>query len=434
MATAVLGGCPDPGRDGTGTPGADPTPTPVPGGRVAFGVIGGPPSLDPYSPVATDLTRALVRPLLPSLFRFSPEGDAVADLAVDIAETRRRATVTLVERQWSTGRRITARDVVASAARARPPSGFAGLRAEATGPFEIAFRPAGRKGVRDWAERLARSTYVLPRGRFRQGGPSSGPFELQRYVPGLKLVLARSTTWEGTQAYLERVTVFFVESLDIALELLDRGELAGAALPMSVNLDERLDEMGLRHDETLGWESIRLEFNRDLITEDQVVAVAERVDRDTLEKGFVRDDGRITNTLNPAPCCRDGAYTHPAGRSGDAPDEVSLAAPAGDELLILMQRALQIQLGRDDIDAELLVVPADRLYGRWRETSPAHAALLRVAGAPGAVDPKTPWFAVPLVHIETLVAWRDGEVFGLAVNPSLEGPLWNAESWFRNTG
>ena len=428
-AALALAGCPgpDPGPDAA----PQPTPSPIPGGRVVFGVVGGPPTLDPYSPVATDLTRALIRPLYPSLFRFGPDGEVVPDLASDFDITGFAAHVELAQRRWSNGRRITPADVVASVRRARPPSGFAGLRARVQGRTHVVFE--GRK--HNWKKTLATSTYVLPGGRSRPRAVTSGPFELVRFVPGMKLDLARSTTWEGEPAYLNRIRVFFLETLDIAIELMERDRLDAAALPSSVNLDERLDEIGLAHAEALGWESVRVEFNRATLTQDQWVGAAQRIDITAMERGFVRDDGRVANTLYPGPDVWDGPYSH-LSVPGEKPDELRLAAPAGDELLGLMQRAMQIHLGRADIDTEVVTVPADRLYGEWRDSSPFDAALLRVAGAPGLTDARaiaSRTFARPLFHVETLLAWHYG-IGGLVPNPTLEGPLWNAEGWFRNTG
>ncbi|MGH2757470.1 MAG: ABC transporter substrate-binding protein [Actinomycetota bacterium] len=399
---------------------------------MTFGMIGGPPTLDPYSPVATDLTRALVRPIYPSLFRLLPDGEIAADLGAEVDASGRTARVSLVDREWSNGDPITARDVIASVRRAVPPSGFARLTARATGRHEVVFR--GRTG--DWEQTLATSTFVLPGGRFHPYRAASGPFELGRYVPGLKLALTRSSTWEGSEPNLDRITVFFIENLDIAVELLQRRRLDAAALPSSVNLDERVEEMGLNHAEARGWESVRVQFNPDTLTQKQWIGASREIDVDALRSGFVRDDGRVINTLHPGPDHWDGAYSHLSVPAKEAPDELRLAAPAGDQLLELFQRAIQIQLGRAGIDMEVAAVPADKLYGVWRSSGPFDAALLRLAGAPGLRDPHrlaSRWFARPLVQVETMLAWTD-DVTGLVVNPTLEGPLWNAERWFRNSG
>lgn len=416
---------------GTGPePGPPREATPITGGNVDFGVIGSPPTLHPLSNLATDLTRALAVPLYPKLFAFEPGGTVVPDLAASLEVAGTSAVVRLADREWSNGRRIKASDVVASARLADPPSGFSGLDARVLDRGTVEFRGQ----VESWEERLARATFVLPRGRFRPHWMASGPFEIGRYEPGLKLVLERSATWAGDPALLDRIRVWFVESLDIALELLERGRLDAAWLPSSVNLDERLDEMGLAHGEALGHELVAVRFNRERLTRDEWIAIARRIDREELEEGFVRDDGRLSNTLHPAPCCWDGGYAHLAVPGQEPPEIVKLAAPSGDQLLGLMQRAIQVQLERRGIDTELVVVPADLLYGRWRAESPVDAALIRTLSAPGMTDPRpfSAGFTLPLAQVETVVVWRG--VGGLAPNPTIEGPLWNAASWFRNSG
>lgn len=319
-----------------------------------FGVIGEPPTLDPFSPKATDLTFQLATPRLARALRF---------------DVRRDGTVA------------------------------------------AAGRPSG---------------YRL----------DEGPFQLVDYERGLKLVLEPTAT---STAYLDRVTVLFVESLEIALALLDDGDLDAALLPSSVNLDERLEEMGLEHAEERGHEAVHMRFNRDLLSRPEFIAIAHRIDTGALLEGFVRDDGRSLNRLFPAPGLWDGGWAHVAVPGGTPPDVFKLAAPAGDELLVLMQRAIQLQLAERGIEVEVITVPASTLYGRWIHRGPAEAVLARSVGAPGVDDPRrfemsfSRAFVMPIAHVETLVAWRAG-VHGLDVEPTLLGPLWNAEDWWKDPG
>lgn len=330
-----------------------PSPTPVVGGTLRFGVIGEPPTLDPFSPRATDLTFQLATPRL-----------------------------------------------------ARP------LR------FEV------RDGT------------VVAAGRRARNRLDGGPFELARHERGLKLVLQPSTSGD---AYLDRITVFFVESLEIALALLDNGDLDAALLPSSVNLDERLEEMGLEHAEERGHEAIHMRFNPALLSRAQFIAIAHRIDKGALLEGFVRDDGGPLNRLFPAPEVWDGGWAHVAVPGGTPPDVFKLAVPAGDELLALMQRAIQLQLGKRGIQVELITVPAATLYGSWIGRGPAEAVLARSTGGPGIDDPLrferafARAFVMPIAHVETVLAWRPG-VHGLEVEPTLAGPLWNAEGWWKDAG
>lgn len=328
-----------------------PTPTPVSGGTLRFGVIGEPPTLDPFSPRATDLTFQLATPRL--------------------------------ER-----------------------------------PLTFEVRPDGR---------------VVATGRRAGNGLDAGPFELTRYERGLKLVLEPTV---ASDPYLDRISVFFVESLAIALELLDSGRLDAAALPSSVNLDERLEERGFEHAEELGYEAVHMRFNRELLSRPEFIAIAHRINTRALLAGFVRDDGRALNRLFPTPDVWDGGWAHVAAPGGDPPDVFKLAVPAGDELLALMQRAIQLQLAERGIQVELITVPAATLYGRWIAAGPAEAVLARSLGGPGLNDPPryerafSRAFVMPIAHVETVLAWRSG-VNGLMVEPSLAGPLWNAEEWWK---
>lgn len=268
-----------------------------------------------------------------------------------------------------------------------------------------------------------------------RGAPSRerGPFQVAAYEPGLKLVLSARADSE-TPPLIDRIVVFFIESLDIAIELLERGRLDAAMLPASVNLDERLDEIGLEHAEALGYEAIHLRFDRERVTRREWIATARRIDREALAEGLLRDDGRMADTLRPTPDNARGAFADVVAVAADPPETLRLATPAGDELLHLLQRAIQIQLGRHGVEVEILSVPAATFYGSWLDAPQVEAMLVRTMGAPGLADPPRSaesWFAFPIAHIETVLAWRAG-VHGLVPNATLEGPLWNAHEWWKD--
>ncbi|MDQ4065069.1 MAG: ABC transporter substrate-binding protein [Actinomycetota bacterium] len=261
----------------------------------------------------------------------------------------------------------------------------------------------------------------------------AGPFKRVAYEPGLKIVFDARPGSEN-DPLLDRIVVFFIESLDVALELLDAGRLDAASLPASVNLDERLDEMGLEHAEALGYEAVHMHFDPQRVTRREWIAVARRVDRDAIAEGLIRDDGRLTDTLRPTPDDVDGAFANLVAMGAEPPGTLRLATPAGDELLDLIQRAVQIQLGRHGVEVEILSVPAATFYGRWIDDPQVEALLVRTMGTPGLADPPrdvASWFALPIAHVETVVAWRRG-VHGLVPNPTLEGPLWNAHEWWKD--
>ena len=263
--------------------------------------------------------------------------------------------------------------------------------------------------------------------------PDPGPFARGRYVPGLKLVL-RADPASETPPLLDRIVVFFVESLHVALELLERGRLDAALLPASVNLDERLTEAGIEHATALGHEAIHMRFDRARVSRREWIAIARRVDRDAIAEGLLRDDGRLADTLRPTPEDATGAFHDVVAVGAEPPETLRLASPAGDELLDLIQRAVQIQLGRHGVEVEILTIPAALFYGSWVDAPQVEALLVRTMGAPGLADPpRAPesWFALPIAQVETVLAWRRG-VHGLVPNPTLEGPLWNAHEWWKD--
>lgn len=396
------------------------------GGTVAFGVLGSPATIDPYGRGASDLTRALARPVWPSLYRFSPDGSAEPYLAASIEESEGSARVELRDVTWSNGKPISARDVALSARRAGPPSGFAGLRVRAAGPRAVTIEGAED----DWERRLARFTFILPEGRVRFApSPSGGPFRLESVTGGLGLELVRNENyWAGAPALLDRVRVRYVESLDLLLTLLGDGRLDAAWLPYSVNLEARLDELGLKHSQTLGWELVRLDFAG--LSEPERRLLAARIDRVRLERFFVRGGGRVADTLHPDPG-RGGAkglFGQPGGPLFVPQETIGIGAPIGDELLGLVQRAIFEQLERTGIDAETIDAPPLAIYGRF---DGAELILRRSLGAPGLHDPRGAEVrsrSLPLFQVRSLVAYR--RVAGIDIDATIEGPLSGAQNWF----
>ena len=412
--------------------GPSPTPTAAgstePSGEVFFGVLGEPATFDPYSPLASDLTYALARPLYPSLFRLLPDGSAEPYLAGSVEEIDGGVRVNLRAARWSDGSLITAQDVVASARRARLPSGFALARSVRTvGSTAVEFRGPDV----DWPVALAAGAFIMPEGRY--GSVVGGPFQIESRTPGLEVVFEPNSSWvEGTVG-IERLSVQFIENTGTMTYLLKKGRLDGAAMPSAVNLGFRLDEAGLEHDSALGWESVRLEFAAGDLGQQDRKALAAAIERDVLQDGFVRDDGRISNTLAPQPGDggADGEWEKPktslerlAGRS------FGIAAPVGDELLNSFQQVVQLQLDGHDAHADMIDIDVRTFYGRWSTRGPADAFLVRSLGAPGLPEPPIEGAleAMPMFQVATYLAWNEG-VDGPVVNPSIEGPLWNAATW-----
>lgn len=412
---------------------ADATPKPSPrrGGEVVFGVLGEPPTLDPYDRRATDLTWAAVRPLYPSLYRFRPGGTPEPYLAGTLEEDGDTVLVGLADMHWSNGAPITSADVVASIRRARPPSGFALVRSVRA----IDDRTLVLRGnVDSWKHVLATIAFVLPGGRPQRAGEVfGGPLMLRRYRPGLELVYGRNREWTLGGGYINRLRVQFVSHLGFLIELVEDKRMDGALIPTSVNIDERLDENGIEYLKALGWERIYLDFQGSGLARGERAAFVNGVDRGAIAEAFVRDDGRISNTLHPAPGngpIAEGVFERGPRRIIDPVGEVLVAAPAGDELLVYILRMMRQQLS-GQVDLELAVAEVAAVYGGG-EGDPGGVSIHRAAGIPGMEDPTgvlRTLDAWPLFHVDTVVAVGP-HLGGVDVNPTIEGPLWNVEDWW----
>ncbi|HVM36275.1 MAG TPA: hypothetical protein VM784_13160 [Actinomycetota bacterium] len=363
-------------------------------GAVTIVVVGDPHTLDPYGSRATFLTQALARPLYRSLFRLGPDGQPEKDLVDDLEVRGRRAVASLVPGP------LTARDVVASARRARPPSGFAGLEVRAAGRRRVHLR--GADG--GWARRLARATWVLPNGRATGNG--GGPYRVTEHTPGFEAVLERRGP-ESSGSSITRVHVRVAPDTPTALRLVGEGRADAGWIPSTVNLEERAVQAGLVHAGAIGWESIVLDFRESPLSPGGRAWVAQGAGRGRLGGGLVRDEGEIASDPVPAGAVR--------------PATVFLAAPAEDELLVLLLRAVQRRLAGRGTQAEAVTIPAGDPF------PPGAVRLIRSVGAPGAHTISFPatW---PLFRVESSLVWRPG-LSGPQPNPTLDGPLWNLEEW-----
>ncbi|MEA2459924.1 MAG: peptide/nickel transport system substrate-binding protein [Actinomycetota bacterium] len=400
-------------------------------------MIGEPATLDPYSSTASDLTYELLRPVYPTLFRIEPDGTAVPDLArTATSGASGGLEVKLNKRRWSDGRPITARDVAQSYARI---DGSFGLFGAAAGGRSVdpGVKVRGRyrltiEGLRT-EQSLASPLFVLPHGRF-DPKVSGGPFRIAETVPGFGITYKRNKSWEGTVSSLNSVRVEYIEDLDTMVALLQQSRLDAATPPSAVNLVDRLDAAQLEQSSALGWEEIALDFDEASIGEPERTAVAGAVDRTQLQEGLIRDDGRISNTLSPAPGGRGASGPWKPSTTSAAVPDVQLAVGKGDELTEQIQEVLQLQLDKVGSTAELVSADTRTFYGEWRASSPTDVSIVRVMGFPGAETKLDKAIArtvtgMPLFEVSSFVTWRGDVVQGLAVNPTIEGPLWNMQDW-----
>ena len=428
----VLAACPAPAElPGSSPSPGGPTPTlaaPGSGSPIRFGVLGEPATLDPYSDVASENTWTIARAIYPSLFRLLPDGTTRPDLAAGL-EVRDGGAVVSVDRgaTWSDGSPLTARDVVATWRRARrapAPSGFRDIDgARAPDPTTVVL--AGR--VDDWEETLARITYILPRGR--HGGVTGGPFRITRRTPGLEVVLEPSPYWFGEPRATQRIRVQFIRTTGTMLGLLEAGRLEAAAVPWAVNLRQRARAAGLVAEAALGWETIRLRFGPGL-TRAERAGFVDALDPRAFEERLVRGDGRLATTLHPSPEGAAGPYG--SIRGGAPPEgEITVTSPAGDGSLTLLLRGIYAQLDAAGVLAEASPIDPFIFYGEWVSDDPSDVSLRRAGGAPGLDDPPDDASRLdhfPLFHVASYLVSVKG-LEGLEVNPTFDGPLWNAHEW-----
>lgn len=395
------------------------TTSPAPsGGKVTFAVLGEPPTLDPFSDRASDLTLTLARPVYRSLYRTRPDGAVEADLAHALTRRGRNSVLLRIgDARWSDGDPITARDVVRSVERARYPSGLEGLEARATGPraVELSGDVTG-----DWETRLADASFVVP-GR-ADGTVGSGPLVVTRYEPGLELVFERNPRYDGDPALLDRITVRFVATLEIMLELVGSGRVDAAAPPSAMNLDDRLDARDITFDAATGREAIVLELGG--IEDSELrAAVASAIDTKLIDEGLIRDEGRPVDNQR---------HIGDAGAEENGGDgaEIRLGTVSGDELLQLMQRIIQRNLSAGGVGAELVQVDPATFYGPWQNESPLDASLGReIVGSSRGMRAAADLSWVPLFVVDSFVIWNEG-LAGPVAHGGLDGPLWNAEEWW----
>jgi hypothetical protein len=378
-----------------------------------IGVLGEPATLDPYDPRASELTYALVRPVFRMPFHREPDGSIEPDLAGNMKIDGHRARLRLVDAVWSDGRKIDARDVVLSVRRASRPSGFADVRTAQA----ISSRTVELTGnVHNWKATLSTGAFVLPKGRIKRGNIAAGPFRFSSYTRSRKLTYEPNPEAEA-QPLLDSLTVSFVQSTELLLRLLERGSVDAAVLPSTVNLGDRLDEAGLSFDARRGSERIVLSFEPERVGRAPATAVMRHINRQLLAGTFLRDNGEMI---------RAGQGTT---EDSSLPTQLSIGAAEGDELLSLLQRAIQLQLEDAGSTVELITAPVATVYGMWDDHAPADALLLRRYSPLRRGTQRDIRLDLPLASVDTFMAWRE-EVHGIAVDPSLEGPLWNARDWW----
>ena len=451
-----------------------------------------PATLNPVTEPAP-AARDILRPLLPSFFRITPDLRYEPSLLAaepEVVPAGERTEVRFRIRgdaSWSDGTPVTVEDVaftwrVMREVEAWNPTGFGRLI------DVVADDPKTGRLVLDgpwpgWRDLFAAGRFVLPA---HLGGPASvvgwdqgppvtaGPYGLERWVPGHSVAMVADPMYWGRPPGVQRLELLFVPDPTTALQLLERGELDVVTPMAGLSWGRRLAEAAGGTSTAVGPDVVSLAFSVDAVTDvDLRRQIAHAVDRTRFLEVVLRDeaepaDGILVPEQPGAEAAWAGYGTGPTSAE-PAPEELELVHQRT-ELPDLTARYVQAELERAAVDAELVALEPDVLYGsflparrfdlaivevrtgpspelwRWVELpaagpsltgldDPAVLDLARRAGEGSEValrETQTQLadraVVLPLYRPRVTMGWRTG-IRGPAANPTVEGPLWNVEAW-----
>lgn len=407
-----------------------------PRGEIAVAYPEDPPSLNPFVYEGdTNATRDLLRPVFPTLLEVGPDLRYRPALATRVPSGRdiRSDPFAVIfhldpRAVWSDGVPVTAHDVEFT------------WRTFLSDEIPVAEREPYRR-IRDivvvddrtlrlvfegpyaaWRDLFSSGDFIIPRhallgkdllASWGPNLPSAGPFVIDEYEEGLRIVYAANRRWWGRGPGLERVTVFIVPSIDTALRLLDQDRVQAIAATTQLNLTRRLERLeGVKSSSRFGSAWWELAFNHDRPGPDAPEfrqAVARSVDRAGIEEALIRDEGRVLNHLPGR--SRPGFFSkyqsdHNAGRdslrragfieasSGKFTKAgvpvIGISTSADSEIGRILSRAVFEQLSNLGIDVELRNPRGSLFYGQWRREGKFDLALWERRASPS--QPLTPLF------------------------------------------
>lgn len=350
--------------------------------------------------------------------------------------------VDLAAGEWSDGTPVTSADVVATAAAlgdARPDewATLTGVTALDPDTVRLSFsEPNGR-----WAHLLSAPPGVLPAevladgglDTYREGPPvSGGPFRLVDTEPGRSMVFEAHAAGPAGPPAAARLEIDVVPSYEVALGLLDRGEVDVVLGHLAINAVDRATRLdGVQAGAPIGGTTVLLQWwpDGDLADDpDLRVTFVDAVDLGELVEGLLGDEG--TPATSPVPGVEGPfrlAIGRPAVRSGLEDTEVVLTLPRWQEAPAFTARAIQrdvIVAGGElrlvsvetpnplDIHDGSLVVrrdPPRPFVPGGEAVPPAPDGELAVALAPAFEALEQDAMAVPLYRIGVAHAWRGVE-------------------------
>jgi len=401
-----------------------------------------PPTLNPVTD-PSPASRDLLRPLLPSFFRITPDLRYEPSLLAaepEVVPAGDRTEVLFRIRDdatWSDGTPVTVQDVVFTwrvmtdpGVDAWNPTGFDRL-------LDVVLDdPKAGRLVLDgrwpgWRDLFAAGRFVLPAhvgepgsvAGWDEGPPvTAGPYRLDGWTRGHSIVMVADPAHWGFPSAVERLEVLFVPDPTTALQLLERGELDVVAPMAGVSWGRRLAEIaGGGTSSATGPTVVSLAMNAESVSDaDLRRHIAHAIDRSRFLEVALRDDAEPADGLlvpeqegaDPA-WARYGNVPTPGAA---APEELELVYPRG-ELPDLVARYVQAELERAAIDVELVPLEADVLQGTFLRSRRFDLALVEVRTGPSPELWR--WVEVPGAGI-SLTGLAD-EVLANLVHRAAEG-------------
>ncbi len=401
-----------------------------PTGEIAVAYPEEPSSLNPYLyPGATNATRDLLRPVLPTLLeidsslRYRPGLATRIPSGAEVGGQPFSVTFHLdPTARWSDGVPITSADVRFTWETILNP----GWQVADRSPYRRLARvetpdPQTVRLVFDaphsgWRDLFSGGAFILPahllRGQdfnqtWRSEVPvSGGPFLVESWTPGLEIVYAANPKWWGRPPGLARVRVLIVPDIETAIQLLGAGRVQAVVATTQINLLARMERLpGVQARARFGAAWWELAFHHERPGPSDPAfrkAVALGLDRPGMVEALIRGEGRPLEHLwpgrrldpafsgyRPDPA-RARRLLAEAGYVGDSNGaltkagmgKIGLSAPAESELAAVLQRSLQAGLRRAGIEIEIRNQESNRFYGELRREGGFDLALWERRGTP----------------------------------------------------
>jgi ABC-type transport system substrate-binding protein len=429
------------------------------------------------SPGARDILRAV----LPTFHVVTPDLEYRPSLlaeepTVEVEDQRMTVTFRLrPDARWNDGRPITVADVAFTVEVMQDPDlervdpeGFervVEVVEEAPDRGRLVLSPP----LPTWRELFSAGRFVLPAhvaeeisdvATWDEGPPvSGGPFRVANVVDGRSVMLERNARYWGSPAQAHRIEVLAVPDPTTALQLLRDGRVDVVAPMLGVSWGYRLSRLdGVGWAGAFGSHLVALVENVDRLGDRRARrGLIEAVDRGRFLRAVLQEEGRAAFGLFPEGSGWPRQSQGPARRF--VPREELQLVYIRTELLELTARYLQAEVEAAGGDLELVGLEADVFWSTFLPGRRFDLALVEVRGSPeedvsgwvgppdgiwssltGAEIPAQGSAAVvqeelasrgvvlPMYQLRTTMGWRSG-VQGVVPNPSVEGPLWNAEAW-----